>query len=129
MVIIQIALLVYCLIEAWEEYHIIAMKNDAIRDYAFHNEWEHALSLVTYLFCAGAFVYLKGWDTWPALLTAPFIRFIFFGCLLNLLRGKSFFYLSKRGIDGFLRYTGGTHAGQFAVVVCLFAILLINLLS
>lgn len=59
------------------------------------------------------------------LLQSFVIRLCVFGNGLNVARGKDFFYLSDKGIDGLLKKTIG---GVWIFVVCLIAIFISNIL-
>ncbi len=122
---IQIALALLCVIESVLEKYVIAMKSETSPNYSKNNELEHIWSAAYFAAVLLSFIVLKP-SVWPLIFVAPFIRLVFFGNLLNKLRGKDWFYLSDRGLDKVLKNSIG---GNGLFILCVVVITVFNIVT
>ena len=106
---------------AYYNYYCILGQGTQKYDRAWHI-WQ-AISMGMIAFYMGLFV-----NPYSAILFL-LTRMVFFQNTLNLLRGKGFFYIGTKGIDGFFNNLFGKIAGQVYFTLALLSIVALYLLS
>jgi hypothetical protein len=125
LIIIQIVFTIGLWFEALHDYAVIELQNyqhpkysDLSRDWHRFNAWQYGLIVV-------AVAYACGW--WPMAACLLLLRSSFFPLILNIIRGKSPFYLGSAGFDGTMQKIFGRLAGLILIAGSLAAIILINI--
>lgn len=125
LIIIQAAFAALCILEAFHDAAVISIQDYRLPHYAHASKLWHRYSA---WYVAGVAlmlayvvdnVYLV-----PCLLT---MRLIFFNPILNVIRGKQFYYLSDKGLDGFFSKLLGKYAGVFVWIGSIIYLILLNL--
>jgi len=104
------------IIEAKNETFVIGMKNDQLPNYTELNNQEHKWSAIYYCFLV--WIITISTQFWILPLILLLTRRLFFQEALNKLRGKGYFYLSDRGIDGWFKKQFGEKAGKINALIC-----------
>jgi hypothetical protein len=126
-ILAQAAFAALCVLEAYHDKVVIDLQNYSLPNYQELSKKWHKRSFYYVLLasCTIAFVLDSYW------LVAPLMacRSVVFNPVLNLIRGKGFFYLSDKGLDGFILKTLGKYAGEIVYFIMLFGILGLNLIG
>lgn len=127
--IIQFSLLVYCVLQAYYNHYAIKNMWMGGNDYVKYQHLWHLFQSFTYIVLCLLVSYLYSQQVKTAIalyLSLMLIRQIIFNPILNVLRGKSLFYLSDRGQDKTLKNIFGEAAGLIVTILSIIAIIVIN---
>ena len=119
--IIELLLFVLCTIEAYHDYHLIKTNDNLVLDnfnkrenFNYHNKAWHDFDGLYMILLSVGFSYAL--DCYWIILIFFAMRIFVFAPILNMLRGKDFFYLSNSGVDKFWQTIFGKYAGQVVII-------------
>ena len=118
MVIILIFFFIFYLLESFHDYYVIKSQEG---NGAFNKQW-HSVDFYSHILLAVFIAYLA--KDFRFIVIAGAMRYVVFQHTLNLLRGKPFFYLSNRGVDGTLLDVFGKLAPYITFIIALFALVI-----
>lgn len=125
LIIIQAAFAALCILESFHDAAVISIQDYRLPHYETASKLWHKYSAWYVTGVALLLAYLAGnWFLVPCLLS---MRLIFFNPVLNKIRGKDFFYLSSKGLDGLFVKWFGKHAGVLVWIGSSIYLTLLNL--
>ena len=131
--IIELLLFVMCTIEAYHDYHLIKTNDNLVLDnfnkrenFNYHNKSWHDFDGLYMILLSVGFGYAL--DCYWIILIFFAMRIFVFAPILNMLRGKDFFYLSNSGVDKFWQTIFGKYAGQVVVIGSFVLTIILNFL-
>ena len=125
-IIIQLAFIGLCVLEAYHDAAVISIQDYRLEHYKQASKLWHTYSAAYVTIVAGLLSWLAGaYWLFPCLLL---IRLAVFNPYLNVIRGKSFFYLSDKGLDGLFVKLFSKYAGVVVWSGAVALLLTINLI-
>lgn len=130
LLLIQVLFTVLNLIEAKLESIVIALKDPTLPNYPSLDKQEHLWSAIYYCGVVGIVTLISyisnQWVLIPLLLAN---RRLFFQESLNVFRRKGLFYLSDKGLDGWMKRNLGKKAGIVNDLISIVIITVFNIIK